>query len=248
MLPAELFEWCQVLKDTQNSPDFPAYTLVGIVGRFIDLHASITKQHLADPALIIERALQCETEMQTWESELPDTWRYNLMPATTEVEDNCFGTEYQMYGDMWTVRIWNHYRWARILIHELILTRISLDPSSSLESKEQCRKQSIETISVMAKDICESVACQFIPRTFSMLTAPTIPYMAGVFLLLFPLAVAGGAIGVSENMFDFVIKLLGKIGNTMGVQQALTLITITKKHHKRMQSNSGIHLDFAMRF
>jgi hypothetical protein len=48
--------------------------------------------------------------------------------------------------------------------------------------------------------------------------------IGAAFLLLFPLAVAGGAIGVAEEVHTWTIEILEKIGNTMGIQQALSLI------------------------
>jgi hypothetical protein len=40
---------------------------------------------------------------------------------------------------------------------------------------------------------------------------------------------------VPEELHNWVIKLLEKIGNEMGIQQALTLIPITKKHRERRE-------------
>ena len=52
--------------------------------------------------------------------------------------------------------------------------------------------------------------------------------MTGVFLLLFPLAVAGGASGVPDDLHHWVVKLLEQIGRQMGVRLALALIPRTK--------------------
>lgn len=44
---------------------------------------------------------------------------------------------------------------------------------------------------------------------------------------------AGGSIGVPQKLHDWVLKLLAKIGNTLGVQSALALIPITKLARQR---------------
>jgi hypothetical protein len=59
--------------------------------------------------------------------------------------------------------------------------------------------------------------------------------VTGIFLLLFPLSVAGGASGVSEGLHVWVVNLLDMIGYKMGVLQALALSKLTKLRWKAAQ-------------
>lgn len=67
----------------------------------------------------------------------------------------------------------------------------------------------------MATDICCSVSSHF-RRHNTVNFRRKVPPISAVFLLLFPLAVAAGAVGVSEELHNWAIKVLLIIGNTMG--------------------------------
>ena len=91
---------------------------------------------------------------------------------------------------------------------------IPKDPPS-LENDRQ-KKKSLNVISNMATDIICSVSSHFCVHTILKARRTKLPPVSGVFVMLFPLAVAGGAIGVSEDLHDRVIKTLCMIGNTLG--------------------------------
>ena len=225
--PAEFDEWSRHCRDSQRCADYPASILVGIIGRFIDIHASIRNDNFIDSSSIIREAHACEVELETWEVQLPIQWEFTTL-STVDGEHGMFRGQYHTYRDFWTARIYNHYRWARILVNELLL--MHLDRVSSCPFNiEQQREKSLATISKMALDICTSVSSQFWRHSAKDAKIRFVPAMNGVFLLLFPLAVAGSAKGVPEDLHHWVIALLDKIGNTMGVQQALKLIPMTKR-------------------
>jgi len=66
-----------------------------------------------------------------------------------------------------------------------------------------------------------------------------VPPMTGCFLLLFPLSVADSALGVPKGVHSCVIRMLENFGNTLGIQQALTMIRLTKAQRARWE-NEGI--------
>jgi hypothetical protein len=161
---------------------------VGIVSRFIDLHASIRRGDLSDPETIIREALECEAQLEKWETEVPLIWKFMIVTGTG-AEENLYREQYQVYRDLWSCRIWNHYRWTRILANELILTHlVKLSPFPP----EYVGRHDIATriTKKMATDICDSVAAQFFRHHMPEAAQLFVPYMSGVFLLLFPLAVA----------------------------------------------------------
>lgn len=114
-----------------------------------------------------------------------------------------------------TARVYSNYRWARILINELIWLNISKLSSFSVGNELQQRR-SLEVISKMATDICCSVSSHFRRHNIVNFRTKKVPPISAVFLLLFPLAVAAGAVGVSEELHNWAIKVLFIIGNTMG--------------------------------
>jgi hypothetical protein len=133
-----------------------------------------------------------------------------------------------------TARIYGNYRWVRILTNELIWVQISRLSSFSVESEIQQRR-ALDVISKMATDICCSISGQVRQHTIIKVKRSKIPPVSPVFILLFPLAVAAGAIGVSEELHNWAINMLFIIGNTMGIQQALLSIPAAKKHRQQWQ-------------
>jgi hypothetical protein len=172
--------------------------------------------------MIIQSALICELELEQWEQHLPEIWRPEIIFSTKpEVSRH-----HRAYRDAWSRRIWSHYHWSRILVNELLLAYLAKLKLHTLKHELQ-RVKSLQMISQIASDICTSVPAQFIHGSIEFAAAEPLPRMTGVFLLLFPLAVAG-APGVPDDLHLWVIKVLGQIGHTMGVRQTLALIASTK--------------------
>ncbi|KAH8602676.1 hypothetical protein B0O99DRAFT_666308 [Bisporella sp. PMI_857] len=229
-LPSEILEWSQYCGESQDEADRPAGVLVTIISRLINLlHAKEASMY--DPHIAIQEALSCEADLQAWEQNLPQEWKFEKVKATG-TEENLYSDVFHIYRDLWSARIWNHYRWARILVNDLILTQISKLGNSSTDLINQ-QIESLKITDVIARDICDSIASHFQRHHPRYAEARFVPPLTGIFLLLSPLAVAGGAIGVPQTLHEWIISLLEKIGNKMGVQQALALIPEIRKDRAR---------------
>lgn len=127
--------------------------------------------------------------------------------------------------------MWSYYRWARILVNELLLAHLDKLLRHTREQQMQ-RARCLKTISSMASDVCTSVPSQFaatpLPHRLLQVREDRSLGMTGVFLMMFPLAVAGGASGVPDELHYWAMEVLGQIGRTMGVKQALALMRMTK--------------------
>lgn len=77
--------------------------------------------------------------------------------------EELYSDQYHVYRDLWSARVWNHYRWCRILIHDHILSQISKVETISTELAGQGFR-SVDIISIMARDICDSVISQYNPE------------------------------------------------------------------------------------
>jgi hypothetical protein len=183
-----MVEWSQDCRKMETTSDSPACHLVVIVGRFIDLHASIRRGDLSDFEAIIRKALECEAQLENWEIELPLIWK-PMTVTSVGAEENLYRDQYQVYRDLWRCRIWNHYRWTRILANELILTHLVKLSPLPLEYGGGY-DIAVRITQKMAIEICDSVATQLFRHYMSEAPDLFIPYISGVFLLLFPLAVA----------------------------------------------------------
>jgi hypothetical protein len=88
----------------------------------------------------------------------------------------------------------------------------------------------MERAAQLSRDVCHSIASQFfLPNdrigTDAANTSPNTARVSGLFHVLFPLSVTGGSLGVSEELHNWVMKMLEKIGCTMGIHQALIYTT-----------------------
>jgi hypothetical protein len=230
-VPASFSEWSRYCRDSQCPADYPAASLVGIVSRFVDLHASIKSVHTPNADIIVRNALLCEAELEEWEATLPGHWGYGAA-SPREPESRMFNGQYYIYSDIWIGRILDHYRWSRILVNEMLLIYIGKIAPHPLEYNTQ-RTKSLAIISQMATEICVSVSGQLYCNTLPISKIRLVPATSGFFLLLFAVAVAGSSFGVSEELHGWVAKLLEEIGHKMGIRRALMLVPAMKKQRER---------------
>lgn len=232
-VPEGFSEWSRYCRDFQCPRDYPAASLVGIVSRFINLHASIRGENLSNSDIIIREALLCEAELDHWEKRLPAHWEYSTV-SSRDTKSSMFngpGQSY-IYRDLWIGRILDHYRWTRVLVNELLLRHIErlASPSPGYDAQ---RRKSLAIIYKMASDICISVSSHSCCHSIQPSKIGFVPAASGIFLLLFTLAVAGSAVGVPEELYNWVIKLLENIGRMAGIQQALILARMIKIQRER---------------
>jgi hypothetical protein len=222
--------------------DSPVASLAEIIIRLIDLRASIRPGEMTDASAVIRDALLLEADLAEWRATLPCNWGYDIRIAA---ETDCkfrgtFNGEYHLYNDHWIARMWDHYRWTRILVHELILTHSVM---LLLPSAEICKRQeqSLAIISHLASNICASVWSQL------NLPDPSIPgsapQLTSVFMLLWHLRVAGSAVGVSESLYQWVLQLVDNIGQEMGIRQ--TKMVIFRTRYQRQHWKSTLTLSFS---
>jgi hypothetical protein len=220
-------EWSQQVKNAMSPDDTHATGLAEIVSRFTNFHAAIRSRLLTDSNIIVREAIVLDADLEKWETELPRSWRYKIEHHKEESEFVYQGVSH-LYRDFWTARVYNNFRWSRILVNQLIVVHKAYLGSFCSEDTAQQTK-SLAIISRLASDICSSVSSQFHkPSLVEEAKTQGVPALSGCFLLLFPLAVAGSAMGVSDELHDYVVHTLETIGHRMGIAQALTLIEPTK--------------------
>lgn len=193
-----------------------------------------------DAEEVVQAALLIDTELNDWEAGLPgETWSFDIKESN-QVHDLYQG-KYHVYRSIWASRVLNHYRWARILINEVIILSISKLATSS--SYSQFKQQALATISRITTDICVSA-----PSFFRLLGSglgssasgeDDPPPIDGVFLLLFSLIIAGSAIGISDELHDWIVKIMGIIASSMGIRHAAQSISIVKLLRQAKQSENS---------
>jgi len=207
--------WLQQVQKRMTSDDAFAVPLACTTSRFVDLYALVKSGRIVDRSIIIRQATALEAELDAWEQLLPPRWRF-----TKEISDNSlysFQNQTHKYHDFWIARMLSNYRWIRILINNLILFHL---PSSSFD-----RISSLAIIARLSTDICHSVSCFLETCIIEKEQTVPFPVLAGCLVILFPLAVAGCAVGVGEEMHDWIVGKLEMISVRMGILSASRLIT-----------------------
>ncbi|KAJ5991609.1 hypothetical protein N7522_011816 [Penicillium canescens] len=210
--------------------------LITIIGNLANLRADIHTTANSNPQEVLTAACAIEADLIAWLVTLPPDFTYSshtLMPLDRVFERRCHGirplnNEYHLYPDIWAPSCWNHYRCARILVSEIILShahKLSNGSATSLSEDFRLHCKSLRsTIRRLGADICRSVpfhlgACnsEVLPET------PILPpesYLGGL-MLLWPLFIAGIIEGPKHPQRRWVIQCLKTIGHSWGLDQAL---------------------------
>lgn len=222
----DLLNWSPDLIPSAPPEILPGAEIVDILVRFAMFDAYVHHQK-PDARVVVESALLFEDELHDWETHLPIDWSFTVKESNTC--EYTFHRQYHIYKDMWVSRIFNHYRWARLLVNETIVSHISKMTRPTANDVIQ-RQQSLDIISCMAVDICAGSASQEGLSAQGVAEDPShIPLLNGTFMLLFPLGVAGGAAGTPDEVHDWVVETLERIACTMGIRRALQMIPQLKK-------------------
>ncbi|KAJ5085245.1 hypothetical protein N7532_010016 [Penicillium argentinense] len=213
--------------------------LILIIGHLSNLRADIHAKVYKDPQQVLSAAYTIEADLIAWLAALPPDFTYSnhtLMPMDRTFARRCRGIRpynnvYHGYPDIWAPSCWNHYRVARILVSEIILSHVhKLSESSPMASLSEDFRSYCNTlrssITRLGLDICRSVPFHFGACNSEMVTEiPMLPsdsYLGGL-MLLWPLFIAGMVQGPKHPQRLWVRECLDVIGHTMGIDQALAI-------------------------
>ncbi|OAL18144.1 hypothetical protein AYO22_10921 [Fonsecaea multimorphosa] len=213
-----------------------ANRLVEIVETLASVRALIKASKTPEISDISSMLLPIDSMLQRWEDQLPIRWRPTPHPACCS--DDCSmhshfeGMPFDIYPDLFCASIWNNYRGARILIHEMLLsTAVSLPTTTGIHSKQL--HTTINLLHRMNTEICLSVEYHLRP-------SPEIPLYSsndhqngigtdsipGGELLLWPLFMAGMLPTTSPERRIWISNHLRRIGANLGIGLALSMCQI----------------------
>ncbi|EAW16911.1 Zn(II)2Cys6 transcription factor [Aspergillus fischeri NRRL 181] len=232
--PLELEGWAAPDIPVEANDDFPAVSLIEILLKFIRLHASLAKGSDQSMSSALTEALACEMQLEGWSTSLPAKFGY--MEKVSKDTSQYFYGRFHLYEDVWASRILIHYLTGRLFVNELIL-HLASQCDSSIEQILQtahARRMIIQ----LAVDICVAAASQpLFPDYMSLNRNGAIPPLSGVFMFMYPLAVAATATGVSDDLREWVMRTLDHIGQTMGIRQALLMKAELAQSFPRVHSS-----------
>ncbi|RYP23728.1 hypothetical protein DL767_008742 [Monosporascus sp. MG133] len=156
-----------------------------------------------------------------------------------------FRGRWHSYGGIWSARIWNHFRWARILLNDMLLKSTIEYPISSGRFITAAHKDRCFAISRrMAEDILISTPSHWHHPRLDREMARTFGAHAqggarglGIPPLLWHLKVAGSARGVSPELWKWSYETIQVVWKDMGMQHALAIANIMESERAIKEKN-----------
>ncbi|KAL2793741.1 hypothetical protein BJX66DRAFT_305340 [Aspergillus keveii] len=214
-------------------------SIINIIGQLSNLRADIIAGVLTDAEEILPVAVALNGELLAWAADVPPEFTYTVVedPPPNVLDGVAYGCKpynnrYHIYHDLWVSHAWNHYRCARILTSEIIITCLRrLTPNRQVPGKILQRQIAMlyRTSKDLATDICGSApyhlgaGCVYAGSRRKIPASQT--YMGGMLLLL-PLAIAAATDRRGHSMRKWVIQCLRAIGHAMGIDQAFAVIEV----------------------
>lgn len=246
-IPREILHW-----------SFPVYSsltlsitsnLISILIRLVRLSATLRDPSCSVNAKdVVEAALGINRDLDSWEAGLVDD-DWSFVTKSFDQPLGLYEGKYHVYNNVWASRVLNHYRYARILVNEVLYTyTLELETPANSHFLQRQQHSALTTISRVATEICISVPshCTLFGHSFGSLSTeqPDAPPLNGVFVLIFSLIIAGSAIGVSYELHEWVLKVLQTIDSSMGIRHAAELIPLMQRMRssKRAEFWSGAQI------
>jgi hypothetical protein len=214
--------------------DKPSAELIQLLVRFVQLSTRVRSHPPVDgkpeTADMIREALEINEQLGSWETRQEGPYAVeeqhvdSVFPA-----EAVFDGRYHVYSSMYTARVWNHYRWGRVLVNQLLLESAKKYPAStaSLFPAEQ-HQHAIKCITRVARDVFVSVPTHYrhpaLTPThrdrFDRTKGGAGIGVAGVPVLLFQVRMAACAPGVPRRYRAWALGMIETVYRDIGMYQA----------------------------
>lgn len=222
-----------------------------MIARFAQLNAIIRTTSYIDgretTAHIMRQLLAVDRDMGQWEASQTSKWRYKVHRHPGLPPEAVFRGQYHRYSSVWTSRIWNHLRWARILTNQTILELAALYPVSaeaagamgaaSSPHGHQQRDRILETIRRLAAEVLASAPTHYkhprltrehldVIQTHGGAGAGAV----GIPHLMFQLQVAACAPGVPRGVWSWALGVMETAWGELGMMHVKSLAEVLRAH------------------
>ncbi|KAJ5890220.1 hypothetical protein N7504_011030 [Penicillium tannophilum] len=212
--------------------------------RLSNFCASMKDGSVTDPGEIIRTALTIDANLTSLFISVPAAWSYRTVKVPIfngeAITRAVWGDTYHIYGSLASSSMWNNYRSARILVHELIIDAVKTLEASASEDTDRRRQSALDSQSrLIAHQLVEDI-CASVPFNLGAGTevsegadiegpAPFRVTGAGGFSLMWPLLIAGNSGLACQELRQWIIDCLEKIGHSMGINQALAMAHLLRR-------------------
>ncbi|KAI3343337.1 hypothetical protein F4824DRAFT_485096 [Ustulina deusta] len=191
---------------------------------------------------LIQQFLAMESVLDRIEQQLQAAYPF-VEHRSDQSSPALFRGRWHRYRDIWGARIWNHFRWARLLLGERIIRFTIEYPYSSARSilpphKVRC----YSTIERIAEEMLISTPSHWHHPVLDKATAKKYEApgqggagASGLPSLLWHLTVSGCTPNVPPDFWDWAYSILQVVWKSMGMQHALSLAEVMEEHRKSPQ-------------
>ncbi|PSR90401.1 hypothetical protein BD289DRAFT_217123 [Coniella lustricola] len=226
--------------------ELPAVSLIPILARFTELKARARWTAFSDghdsTATMMRQLLEADEAMAAWEASQQGKWTYQTYADQSLPADAVFHHTYHRYSDVWTSRTWSHYRWARILVNQMLIEfseQYPLSAAGVVTLAQQDRIQ--ETIRRLAVDVLVSVPTHYKhpSLTWSHLDAIQSHGGAGAGAvgiphLIFHLQTVACAPGVPYEVWSWAVGIMDMVWRELGMLHAKSLADLSRAHRAKL--------------
>jgi hypothetical protein len=240
-LPVAFFEVLKLCKDLLSGrPEEQGVDVALAVARLVQLSSQFEKTAFTDDRsttdTFIQQLLVLEATYRHLEDRLSRAYPFTLNQGPYPPVA-LFQRQWHSYNGIWGARIWNHFRWASILLNEIILKCIASFPKSSQKFiSTVVKKRCMDVNRRMAEDILISVPSHWHHPILDDKTAKGFEApgqggsgAAGVPTLLWHLKIAANATGASQDVWDWAYDIMQVVWKEMGMKHALSLAEVMEQ-------------------
>ncbi|KAL8420194.1 hypothetical protein RB594_003106 [Gaeumannomyces avenae] len=229
-LPGPFSDWVTVSCRTVPDEEWPATELVLMMVRLVNLTSGLRMSGVADgdeAAAVLEQLLSLEDQMASWEARIGGKWAFSTLHGDFPPQA-CFQGQYHVYTDNWTARVWNFYRWARLMVCSALLDLLAGMPPGATAAHRAAREPALRAMSLrLARDTLVSVPTHWKHPSMDAAQRARVRCAGGAGTgavgvpgLLFHVDVAASARGVPREWADWALGLLDSVWADMGMVHA----------------------------
>ncbi|KAI1448231.1 hypothetical protein F5Y02DRAFT_301308 [Annulohypoxylon stygium] len=245
-LPPSFFETLEFCKQLmQDVPEGCSVDLGLAIARLLQLLKITERTILTDERSttndLMQQFLQLDDVFDSLENNLLEAFPYSQNQGEYPPEA-VFRGKWHKYNEVWGARLWNHYRWARILgIQRLVKFMADCPVSCSRIIPTARRTKCYITVERLAEDILVSTPSHWHHPVLGR--EDTEKFEAGgmgnsgavgVPSLLWHLTVAGCAPNVPPEYWEWANNVLLVIWKQMGMKHAFALSELMEEHRTRL--------------
>lgn len=248
-LPDKFFESIrnEVYEGFMPEDELPAVRLIHVLSRFAGLSATVRHTAYVDgreaTAEMMRQLLSVDEAMEGWALAQVGKWVYETHVDPLLPPAAVFRGTYHRYADVWTSRIWNHFRWARLLINQMLLEFVGAYPMSAAGVLSVARQERVhETITRLAIDVLTSVPTHY---KHPLLTWEQLDKIqthggagagaVGIPHLMFHLQVAACAPGVPYEVWKWAVGLMETAWAELGMLHAKSLAEVSRNYRANLE-------------